>query len=408
MEHRENTMPLIAAYNFEGGDSPAADLSGNGHELTINFAGVSPWVAGHNSTYAVQAKDGTQGTWGSAAYSAFPGGAPGSSPRTIMFWAQRVNNDEAVLISAYNENGRGDPFVIGAASDGSIQGWWYDSNNVGSVAPTNVTAGLMTANTWAHIAIVLEPGTGVTIYVNGSLATSYAWQNGTNATYDTWETLLVGASRWGSNQAIVDDIRIYDEALPGMQIATLMNTPVGEETGTSVNLLNLGDTAIGKLYLGNTEATKAYLGTTLVYGQGEDGENSTSQGTLYITPPNGNFTTGDTIQFQVRVNSGETDINTVQANLSYPTNRLTFQSINRTDSPFMTAMEETGGGGSVKLGVGILAGVTSGDQLIATLSFTASGAGTASVAFDGDSGIARYPDAADILDTTTGASYIIS
>lgn len=401
-------MPLIAAYNFEEGNSPTADLSGNGHDLTINFAGASPWVTGHNSTYAVQAKDGTQAQWGSAAYNTFPGGAPGSSSRTIMFWALNINGNEAALLSAYNENGRGDPFVIYVSSDGSVYAWWYDSNDVVSTAPTSSTTGLMAANTWAHVALVLQPGIGVTIYVNGILAASYDWQSGTSATYDTWETLLIGSSRWGSGQAIVDDIRIYDEVLSSAQIVTLMNTPLGEGTNTSVNLLKLGDATIDKLYVGNTEAAKVYLGTKLVYGQGEDGENSVAQGTLYITPSSGSFTTGDTVQFQIRVDSGGTDINVVQANISYTTNILTFQSIDRSSSPFTTSMEETGGSGSVKLGVGILSGSVSGDQLVANLSFTASGTGTASITFDGDCGIASYPDAIDILDTTTGASYIVS
>lgn len=192
--------------------------------------------------------------------------------------------------------------------------------------------------------------------------------------------------------------------------AVVFALAVAEPEDESVNLLRLGAGAPDSLYLGATEVEKAYLGTKLVYGTGEDGEDNppASQGVLFITPATGTFAVNDTVQFQIRANSFTTEVNTVQANLSYPTNRLTFQSISRTGSPFTTAIQEQGGSGTVKLGVGILAGYTSGDQLVGTITFTANAAGTAAITFDGDSAIATYAESANILDTTVGATYTIT
>ena len=58
--------------------------------------------------------------------------------------------------------------------------------------------------------------------------------------------------------------------------------------------------------------------------------------------------------------------------------------------------------------MGILAGYTSGDQLVGTITFTANAAGTAAITFDGDSAIATYAESANILDTTVGATYTIT
>jgi hypothetical protein len=146
---------------------------------------------------------------------------------------------------------------------------------------------------------------------------------------------------------------------------------------------------------------KAFLGTKQVYGP------SVSTGiALYVTPASGNFSNGSTVQFQIRVDSQATDINVVQADITYPTSRLTFQSIDRTGSPLTTAIQSEGGGGQVKLGVGILGGTTSGDQLVATITFTASGNGTATIAFANTSGVAAA--GVNVLEETTGATYTIS
>ncbi len=133
-----------------------------------------------------------------------------------------------------------------------------------------------------------------------------------------------------------------------------------------------------------------------------------SGGLLYSSPSTGSYSNGATVTVQIRMNSGGTAVNAVQANLSYPATRLQFSSINTTGSPFTTTIQNSGGGGTVQLGVGILAGSTSGDQLVGTVTFTAISTGSATVAFTAGSGIARASDSTDICQNKVGATYTIT
>lgn len=257
-------MPLIAEYNFEnqvGGTY--ADISGNGFDLTRGPQATD--VTGYHGSNAIEASpNNTQGTFGAGAYRVYPGGSPLGNPVTLLMWAKIPDiSSDAIYLSAYNDSGRQDPVGIAAASDGSVYSWWYDQANIASPSPISITPGLIANNTWAHIAAVFIPGTSVTLYVNGVVATTYGWQGGgSNTFYNTWETLLLGSSRWGSDQTTLDDVRIYNEALSGPTITTLMNTPVG---GVPIDLLT-GTNAVQNMYLGTTQIVKVYAGSVQVYG----------------------------------------------------------------------------------------------------------------------------------------------
>lgn len=129
---------------------------------------------------------------------------------------------------------------------------------------------------------------------------------------------------------------------------------------------------------------------------------------LYITPATGSYTNGSTVTITIRENSGSTQVNAVQANLSYPTARLQFQSISTSSSAFTTTLQNTGGSGTVQIGVGILGSSVTGDAIVATVTFTAIGAGAAAVQFTAGSGIAATSDSSDICKKRTGANYTIS
>lgn len=222
----ETTQPL-AAWNFENEvDDTCADVTGGGYILTRGALGA--WVLGYNSGIAAQGDPvGTQAEAGAGAYGLFPGGSPGSNPLTVCFWARVPSLATWIAcVSGYNASGRGDPWGIWIDSDGSVQADWYSDADVQNGSPASMTPGVISENTWAHIAGVFVPGTGTTVYVNGVAVTTYDWQSGSSAFYGTWETLLVGSSRWGSAGAIVDDLRIYNEVLTDTQITTLMNQPV--------------------------------------------------------------------------------------------------------------------------------------------------------------------------------------
>lgn len=140
----------------------------------------------------------------------------------------------------------------------------------------------------------------------------------------------------------------------------------------------------------------------------QKGAGGASGAELYITPASGNLTNGNSLVITIRENSKSAAVNAVQANLTYPTNRMTFQSISTTNSAFTTTIQNQGGSGTVQIGVGLLGSSVSGDQEVARVTFTLSGAGSAAIAFAAGSGIAKASDSTDICDKRTGASYTIS
>jgi hypothetical protein len=64
----------------------------------------------------------------------------------------------------------------------------------------------------------------VLLYVNGTLEASTTW-SGTVSNIGAFEA--GGFDAWSEyNACVIDDIRIFDVALSGTQISTLMSTPV--------------------------------------------------------------------------------------------------------------------------------------------------------------------------------------
>lgn len=129
---------------------------------------------------------------------------------------------------------------------------------------------------------------------------------------------------------------------------------------------------------------------------------------LYITPASNSYSNGATVTITIRENSRSTQVNAVQANLTYPTARLQFQSINTSSSPFTTTLQSTGGSGNVQIGVGSLGSSVTGDAVVATVTFTAIATGSAQIQFAAGSGIAQTSDSTDICKKKTGSSYTIS
>lgn len=130
--------------------------------------------------------------------------------------------------------------------------------------------------------------------------------------------------------------------------------------------------------------------------------------TLYLSPATGTHATGATFTVQIRENSGGAPVNSVQANLTYPQALLQFVSADTTGSPFTTTVQNTGGSGTINLGVGILAGSVTNDQLVGTITFKVLAAGNASVNFTTGSGVASYISNTDICQVETGATFTLT
>jgi hypothetical protein len=103
---------------------------------------------------------------------------------------------------------------------------------------------------------------------------------------------------------------------------------------------------------------------------------------FYLSPSRSTVTQGSVFSVTVRVSSAEA-IDSVQANLSYPADKLDFISINSGGSAFSLEWPSSGGGGSVKIARSTV-GAISGDKLVASISFRAKASlGTASIGFTG-------------------------
>jgi hypothetical protein len=254
-------MSIIAEWNFESEDGVSfVDVAGT---HTLVKGGFGSWIANGKQGYAVRgATDLSQSQWGAGAYGPFPGGSRDEGAFSIAFWARMDDTSQGgVLVSALNSNGKEDPWAVYIELDGSIQLSWYDATGAASPTSSSATPGALAEGVWTYIAAVWNPGVGATVYANGVVVTQYGWQSGTSGFYPTWETLLVGSSRWGSRGAYIDELRLSNEALTKAQILSYMNTPVGAPFG---NRIRLGGSTAKRMYVGETPVVRVYLGNTLL------------------------------------------------------------------------------------------------------------------------------------------------
>jgi hypothetical protein len=128
----------------------------------------------------------------------------------------------------------------------------------------------------------------------------------------------------------------------------------------------------------------------------QSAQTSASQG-LYFSPTGTHLSTGQTLTVQIRENSGTSTVNAA--------NQLKFNGIDAGSSAFSIAAPSTGNSGKVSIARGSTTAI-SGDQLIATVSFTVlSGNGTASLAFTTGSALVTSTDHKNLVDTLGTAAY---
>lgn len=129
--------------------------------------------------------------------------------------------------------------------------------------------------------------------------------------------------------------------------------------------------------------------------------------TVYLTPETKSVTAGETVVLEVRMNSGTTTVNAVQADFTYPEAMLEFVAIDGAGSAFATIAPSTGGAGKVSIARGNIDPV-SGDKLIAKVSFTVKAGATGAMELKFATGTALLDattntDLLGSLDKTTGS-----
>lgn len=130
---------------------------------------------------------------------------------------------------------------------------------------------------------------------------------------------------------------------------------------------------------------------------------------FYLSPSGATIAQNDTFVVDVRLDTGGESVNAVQANLSYPADKLDLVNITDVGSAFKTQAESQGGSGSIRLARSTTGGSTPvvGDVLVASIYFKAKvSAGSAAVVFAAGSGVARSNgDGVNILSGTRGGNY---
>lgn len=204
----------------------------------------------------------------------------------------------------------------------------------------------------------------------------------------------------------VDNLVFYGESTtppPPSPTVTLSANPTSVTAGGSSTLNWSSTNATSCTASGGWTGTKATSGSGSVgplsattsfnlacTGQGGTANTSTTvtvnttqvpaAPTVYLSPLTQTYAVGATFTVEVKVDSGTTSVNAVQANLSYPTDKLEYVSVDNTGSAFSTVAETSGVNGRIAIARGTTTPV-SGTQLLVKITFRTKAAGTASVPF---------------------------
>lgn len=129
---------------------------------------------------------------------------------------------------------------------------------------------------------------------------------------------------------------------------------------------------------------------------------------LSLSPASGNFAAGSTMKVNVYLNTGGENINAVQANVSYPTDKLQFLSVSTGGSALTIFAEKYATGGVVRLAGGTPSPGFTGNKLIASISFKVlADTGTAALSFTGESAALRDSDNNNTLSGKSTGTYTL-
>jgi hypothetical protein len=133
---------------------------------------------------------------------------------------------------------------------------------------------------------------------------------------------------------------------------------------------------------------------------------------LYLSPASASVVKGHALSIDIHVNVTGGSSNAVQANVSYPTAKLSCSSVTF-GSVFNLRAQKTGftcsdNNGELMIQGGTKGSSFAGDVVLATIQFNTVSTGTAAVTFASGCIVADAATTANILQSTTGGSYTIN
>jgi concanavalin A-like lectin/glucanase superfamily protein/carbohydrate binding protein with CBM4/9 domain len=216
-------MALLAAFSFDSGD--AHDDSGNGNDGTVNGTGVSFGAGGHTADGMLI--DGSDESCISLPTSVMP-----TEAVTVSAWVN-MDDDQTTgfnyLVGAAFSTSHDDTFMIygSAAAHATLE-----ISTTGTPAGLDIVGDDIRGDGWHHLAATYD-GSTATFYMDGEVVDTASVSGALS--YGSSPQWTIGCSLVGTNEVlkgVIDDVRIYDNALTQAQIVSDMNTPVTSGSGS--------------------------------------------------------------------------------------------------------------------------------------------------------------------------------
>jgi len=187
-----------------------ADLSGNGRDLTLSGAARADWPDNNGAPRGYVTFDGVDDYFDAGGDRAFA-----TPTGTVEFWFRPTRTGiREDLVNIY-ENSYQDYLLIGRSADDRILVWVEDDDAV--IVGVNSVAHIATGE-WNHVAVT-QDGSGVRIFINGVESAVTGVNSGRWTQHLYVRGAWFGKSHWSTFSGDMDDVRIYDAALPADEIA---------------------------------------------------------------------------------------------------------------------------------------------------------------------------------------------
>ncbi len=276
MDNMECGYNLRTRLNLnEGYGTTAFDTSKYGNHATAVNIASSDWVTGHINL------DGYFKTALSFADSDDYLTIPNSSSLqiiddlTISLWVNptTVNNESCVLV----DKDFGGEFSLVLEMDGSVSLYQGTSQSSGSYfCATAIPSGGIVNDEWQHIIVTREMDTrNIKGYVNGTLVNTveYPEDSAYSPPVATTSPVKIAAGFTNDFNGVIDDVRIYAEALTQDQIDTIgynllwvhrnMSYYTTEATAISMCEINIPESELDDCYLVAKDSSGNVLGTNI-------------------------------------------------------------------------------------------------------------------------------------------------
>ena len=217
-----------AAYAFnEGSGSTIIDYSGNGRNLTVT--GSNSWVGGHGS-YVNAFQAGASGSDG-AVWNAGATLPALAGDVTVQFWYMHTAGTTTTISHAGG--------LYSSAGTARLAGYSYRSRSSIASSPhftlrdsaaTIIDVGVNGTNadsSWHNAALVYHASGTMDEYLDGVLLSPTITPTTTNPIGNTVQYIGVGSTLSAAlAQAVVQDMRVFNQALAPSDVTYYMNTPV--------------------------------------------------------------------------------------------------------------------------------------------------------------------------------------